>query len=913
MIRKELLLQRWAAWSAISYKRAFLIVALITLILGIGYSRLQLEMTFYSMMPKSSAAVQDYETINEEFPFASQIIVAVGTDGNATTEQVKKTIDALQVEFSLPEHSEVIESVYSKVDRDFLQSHGLMLTEADDLQRFTDSYSNLNLVPLLRNINDEFEREYTQDADNLEDHEQMAVSQFKALNELLILVNRAAEGNAIETFEVKKTLEDYLFGESYMLSEAENMGIMFLLPTFTMNDFMELERVVEIEEIAKEIASEQGVTVGLTGIIVVGKDEMVTSEQGLGISMVLAFILIMVLMILAFRMNSAPILAGLPLIIGIIWTTGAAGLFIGRLNIITAMYLIALMGLGIDYAIHIFSTYIQSRDEGMDWLNGIIYAYKTSGSGIITGGLTTAAAFGALAFSKTDILSELGIVAGLGILCEMTAMLLLIPPLLGRRHHRLEKKGKPDTIHTRKVQIRSSLTGSIGSFVKAHPGTIATGFLIIGITLSIFAPGVTIEDNLMKMEAKGLESVELQDLLVDEFGMAPDGMSILGTDLAEFERLQEELKELETVASVDSITSYLPSDKKQRIRATLIEEFREILELRPDSAEYIDMWELYEEVFRLEMNLIEMGDMAYLGNMERLSPVLNEITGIDDEGNRYRDTIFDRLATTLETDEANQALVDLQRQVDSTMALLLKNMADPQQITQDMLPDMFSDTFISRDGDKYLLTINAKENPWVGENREAFSSQIQSVTDRATGMIQVADQLTYMATTDGLRSSIIALLVVGIILLLDFRNLKLTLLTYIPLLFSFGSLFGIMALTGIKFDFVNIISVPLLIGIGIDDAVHINHRYRIEGKGNMDRVIAKTGTAVLLTTITTIIGFGSFIPSIMRAMRSTGVVLSVAMALAFIYSIFLHPAILLIAHERFGASLRPWGSKEVQK
>ena len=148
-----------------------------------------------------------------------------------------------------------------------------------------------------------------------------------------------------------------------------------------------------------------------------------------------------------------------------------------------------------------------------------------------------------------------------------------------------------------------------------------------------------------------------------------------------------------------------------------------------------------------------------------------------------------------------------------------------------------------------------------------------------------------------------------IILLLDFRNLKLTLLTFIPLICSIIALFGIMGLTGIKFDFVNIIAIPLLIGIGIDDAVHISHRYRMEGAGSMALTISRTGTAVLLTTITTVIGFGSFIPSIMRAMRSTGIVLSVAMTLAFVYSVMLHPTLLVLVRERWGADLTAWGKK----
>jgi predicted RND superfamily exporter protein len=186
-----------------------------------------------------------------------------------------------------------------------------------------------------------------------------------------------------------------------------------------------------------------------------------------------------------------------------------------------------------------------------------------------------------------------------------------------------------------------------------------------------------------------------------------------------------------------------------------------------------------------------------------------------------------------------------------------------------------------------------------------FKAQVNTVTDQSTGMILAADQLISIAEHDSIRALTAALIAVFIILLLDFRNLRLTLITFLPLLLSFTSLYGLMALLGIRFDFVNIIAVPLLVGIGIDDSVHINHRYLSEGRGNMKLAISETGTAVALTTITTIIGFSSFIPSIMRAMRSTGIVLSLAMALAFVYSVFLHPAVLILVSEKLGWNLNP--------
>jgi len=152
---------------------------------------------------------------------------------------------------------------------------------------------------------------------------------------------------------------------------------------------------------------------------------------------------------------------------------------------------------------------------------------------------------------------------------------------------------------------------------------------------------------------------------------------------------------------------------------------------------------------------------------------------------------------------------------------------------------------------------------------------------------------------------------VFLILMIDFRNLKLSLMTFIPLLFSIGALLGFMSIFNIKFDFLNIIAIPLLIGIGIDDAVHINHRAGIEGAGGMERVIAKTGTAVFMTTVTTVIGFASFIPSIMQAMKGTGIVLSLAMILTFIFSVFLHPALLVLVRDRLNLSIEPWGSKGI--
>lgn len=910
---REKILGRWARWSVENWGKALLIVLGLTVIIGFGITSLRMEMTFYSILPDNSNKVRDLQRIIEEFPAASGVIVVV--DGRSIEDPIeaekiiKRTIDSLIGEYTAEQYKPYVTGTTGRMDMSLFKEHGLMLTKTDDLERMKRTYGDLNLVPLLRHINDDFEAEYSGNSEKLEDDETRAVGQFKGLGQLLQLIDDAAQGRDVSDENLNKALDAYMLGEDYIMSNDNRMGIMIVQPTFSVNDFGILGQGVDtIEEGAKRIANENGISAGVTGFTVIGRDEMASSEEGLVWSSILAFVMILLLLIFVFRMFSVPYIAGLPLLVGIFWTVGFSGYFLDRLNIMTAMYIVALLGMGIDFAIHLLSGYIQERDNGVDFKSSVENSLVKSGSGILTGGLTTAAAFFTLTVAKTGIMQELGIVAGLGILSELLVMILLIPPLLGQREHRLAKKGKTEKKLFTKVKIKSDAASGIGKLIVKAPVTITIIMLLIISGFAFKVKDISLQKNILEMEAKGLESVHLNDEMVKEFDMAPDGLSIISGDLEEVRELTERLKDLSSVKSVESLSDFYVRDSEFIARGDSIRDY--IMNL--DSVlpvETVNREELLEELYRLESNLIEMGDMAYLGNMNKLVYALGEVTGIDIDGVKTEETSFDSLFTSLEKQVGNhgsEALNHLQSLLFTSMDSRVRTMAGTEKVTLDMLPKNISDSMISKDGSSYLLTINPTQNPWEGDFRDIYTTQVESVTDKATGTILAGDQLTIMAEEDGVRAAIVALIVIFIIMVIDFRNIKLALLTMLPLLGAFVTLFGFMGLTDIKFDFLNIIVVPLLIGIGIDDAVHINHRYLKEGKGKMDFVIARTGTALLLTTLTTIFGFASFIPSVMRAMRSTGIVLTLAMTIAFLYSVLLHPAVLIIVHEKWGWNLSPW-------
>lgn len=462
-----------------------------------------------------------------------------------------------------------------------------------------------------------------------------------------------------------------------------------------------------------------------------------------------------------------------------------------------------------------------------------------------------------------DLLKELGTVAGLGIIGELGAMLIFIPALLGMRHHHQLKKGTTEKAIFSKFRIKNDPASGLGRFITKAPLVSAIVLIAFSLLLATGAGRIGIEDNIMNMEAKGLKSVELQDTLVEEFSMAPDNLFIITDNLSELKSLDERLTELDSVKTVDSAADMLLTEEELQARLAETAVFKERVSSDAASSE-IDEDELIEELYRLQMNLLEMSDMAYMGGMDKMFNTLNKVTGWDEEGLKAEHTSLDKLILALEESQmSGRQLAEFQQRMSVIMKEKLLTMASAESASPEDLPQLYRDSYISDDG-SYLMSVIPTGNPWEGEYRNIYTAQIESVTDKATGMLLAADQLNLIAESDGQKTAWIALTAIFIIL--------------------------------------------LLIGIGVDDAVHISHRYLIEGKGRMEETIAKIGSAVLLTSVTTIIAFASFIPSIMRAMRSTGIVLSMAIAFAFIFSILLHPSLLIIAAEKLNLNIKPWRS-----
>ena len=196
---KKTMLGRWALWAGSHPGRVVLLVLLVTLIMLIGAARVEMEMTFFSMMPQNTRQVRDLKKITADYPFSSSIVVVV--DGRELPKAeakaaVKRTVDAMDQEFSKPEYEDILDGIYCKVDENFLKEHGFLLTKEKDLKRMRDMYADPSLVPFLTALNNDLEREYSGDGEAMDDDESQLVAWVGGVEQILNDLADTLEGTA---------------------------------------------------------------------------------------------------------------------------------------------------------------------------------------------------------------------------------------------------------------------------------------------------------------------------------------------------------------------------------------------------------------------------------------------------------------------------------------------------------------------------------------------------------------------------------------------------------------------------------------------------------------------------------------------------------------------------------------------
>ena len=399
-----------------------------------------------------------------------------------------------------------------------------------------------------------------------------------------------------------------------------------------------------------------------------------------------------------------------------------------------------------------------------------------------------------------------------------------------------------------------------------------------------------------KLEPEGMPAIIAQDEIIDKFEISPDFAMFTVTGLDSARSKVAKIKKLADrtglIGRVECVSEFFQPEQEQRKNQKFLAEYRnriKNIEVRPE-VDAEEMEEIADELERLHYNFVEIGELSVMsrGESNKIVTKTDEIAGKKDRDSKilkFRDRLMN-------TEDAAEKLSAFQKAYAPGLRELLYNISDTTIVSFETFPSNIKERYYNENTGRFLISIYPKNNIWEERNLNRFHEQTSRIDEHITGLPVLMLIFIDIMKDKGSMSILFGTIVIIILLTLDFRSFKYTLMALVPLAIGSVWMLGLMYLFGMKLNINNYMALPIIIGIGIDDGVHMLHRYMIEGRNSIDKVTKFTGKAILLTSLTTMISFGSIGIATHRGLASMGIVLVLGVGSCFISSAFLLPAMI---------------------
>lgn len=659
---------------------------------------------------------------------------------------------------------------------------------------------------------------------------------------------------------------------------ASDTGRLYFVQVRAQKDFGSLDVIAAPLRAMRSTLAEIGprhprVEIGLTGRPILQADELSTSNHDMTRASIIALVLCSILFIWMTRSLLRPVLAIAVFLMACGWTYGAAAIMVGQLNLLSIVFMLVLVGVGLDYGVHVIARHRELRRDHTvaDTVRTVL---RTAGRSNVTGATTSAAVFFMAWFTHFQGLRELGLIAGVGILLCLVAMITVLPAALVLTDARLIRRDKQQPIDKPGRVFRV-----VNHFVTHRPGLTLT-LAAVSLVALFAAPGrPRFEKNLLKLQAQGLESVEWEHRIREDSSAATwFGASIAGS-LDEAARIEDAARNTPTIGQVRSVLDVIRPDTperavwRERLRTELVPAMRSGV-LAPSDP-------------------IELGDAlaALVARLDALATAAAAVGRAEAATLRAIADSLRPLPDELRSPAGPQAAVRVDGSLSHVRASLRTLIEGDALPLRDALPDAVRDEMISPSG-KLLVMLHPKEDVWDYDAMKVFIDDMRRIDPQVTGApISHFESLGEMQQAF-VRMSILAVIAITALLWLDFRRATDVLLCFLPLAVGMGWSLEAMGAMNVSFNLANFFAVPIMIGLGVDSAVHVLHRYK---EGGPERfTLGATRRAVLLTALTTIIGFGALVIARHRGLYSLGVAMALGATGCMLSSLIVLPAALAL-------------------
>jgi len=609
------------------------------------------------------------------------------------------------------------------------------------------------------------------------------------------------------------------------------------------------------------LAGEYGARVRLTGPVPIANEEFATVQDGAivnGIGTVLV-----VLLILWMALHSAKIISAvfLNLFIGLSITTAVGLWMVGSLNLLSIAFAVLFVGLGVDFGIQFSVRYRSERFKSDDLRLALQKAAERSAVPLSLAAMATAAGF--LSFLPTDYkgISELGKIAGVGMLVAFTTSITVLPALL----RLLNPPGESEP-------VGYAFLAPVDYFLEKHRVVIIVGTLLIAVAGLPLLYFLRFDFNPINLRSPKVESIATFLDLRSDPNTGANAINVMTNSDADAKKIEERLSKVPEVLRVMSLDSFVPEDQPAKLK--LIGQGNKILNpaLNPDSIDAPPSDQ--ENVESLK------------GSAENLRRTAGDAKGPGAVASRR---LADALSKLADSDQATR---------DKTQAIFvsplkvvldqLRNSLQAQPVGLKTLPADLVNSWKTKDG---LTRVEAlpRGDPNDNDTLRKFAAAVLAAEPNAIGgpvsILKSGDTVVRAF----IHAGITALLVISFLLWLALRRVTDVLLTLVPLLVAGAVTLEICVLIGLPLNFANIVALPLLLGVGVAFKIYYVTAWR---SGRTNLLQSSLTRAIFFSALTTATAFGSLWLSSHPGTASMGKLLALSLVTTLAAVLLFQPALM---------------------
>ena len=614
---------------------------------------------------------------------------------------------------------------------------------------------------------------------------------------------------------------------------------------------------------AKELGltAERGIRVRLSGPVALADEEFATVAENMGLNTSITLLVVVLLLWLALHSARLIIAILATLFVGLAITAALGLLAVGVLNLISVAFAVLSVGLGIDFGIQFAVRYRAERFEQRNLYRAIKGAGAGVGRPLAIAAASTAAGFFALLPTDFRGMSELGLIAGVGMLVAFILSVTLLPALIAL----LAPPGEEAEVGLRPLRGADELVARYRSGILAGATALALFCLAV-------LPKLSFDFNPMNLRAASTESMAVMLDLFHDRDSNPNTIDIIRPSLEEANALAEKLGSLPEVDRALTLASFVPEGQEEKLAliadaALLLGPTLDPIDPRPEPTDE----ELVAALKKAAGHLAEAGEKA---------------GGEDGQKAKRLAVAFATLAEA--SADRRAALSAATVPGLKTMLGLLRDALSAEPVTQAGLPpDLVSD-WVTADGRARIEVSpkgDANDNAVLRRFTDAVRAQAPDASGAPIGILESGRTIVRAFII----AAVLAVVSITLILALVLRRAGDVLRTLAPLLLAALLTLGVCAAAGWPLNFANIIALPLLFGIGVAFNIYYVMAWRA---GSADLLGSSLTRAVLFSALTTGTAFGSLWLSSHPGTASMGRLLAVSLGAVLFTALLFLPALL---------------------